>query len=121
MAAARQDRIEFRIPLKAVSINAYHTLSGRRIIISRVGREYQQQVKEYLPEGYIDGKIKISLTFYFTTRRKRDLDNVVKPLVDIMKDCLFGDDDLVYSYTLEKVIDADIDCIDVCIERLPEI
>ena len=48
------------------------------------------------------GPVSLDITFYFTDRRSRDLDNLLKPLIDGLKNVVIGDDSLIYRITCEK-------------------
>jgi crossover junction endodeoxyribonuclease RusA len=72
------------------------------MIISARGREYKKQTIDLLKNQYegftpITGKIKLEIDIYWKDKRKRDIDNAAKSLLDCMKGLLFDDDDQVYE------------------------
>ncbi len=81
------------------SINHYYRRVGPRTLISRQGREYRTQVCGLLaPGGGIrkppaGGRIALCLEAFPPDRRKRDLDNLQKPLLDAMQHAGVYEDD----------------------------
>jgi len=90
-----------------ISVNAaYRTWRGR-VLISAKGREFKQIICKKLTElnlTKIEGKIEMSIIYYFKDNRCRDIDNYQKVLIDCMKDILFEDDKMIYKLILEKHI-----------------
>lgn len=107
---------ETRITLfiKPVSANAMYRACNRSIKLSAEGREFKKIMMDLLtrtPHGFVRGPVRLKLDFEFTTRRKRDLDNYAKPLIDSLKNVLFEDDSEIYILTMTKRIGAAADCI----------
>ena len=90
-----------------ISVNAaYRTWRGR-VLISAKGREFKKIICQKLTElnlTKIEGKIEMSIIYYFKDNRCRDIDNYQKVLIDCMKDILFEDDKMIYKLNLEKHI-----------------
>lgn len=93
------------LPLMACSVNKYYRAWQGRVLISKDGRIFKKEV-ELLLNNYtqIKGKIKLTLILYFKDKRKRDLDNYNKVLIDCLKNKLFEDDDQIYQLYMEKHI-----------------
>lgn len=93
------------LPLMACSVNKYYRTWQGRVLISKDGRIFKKDV-ELLLNNYtqIKGKIKLTLILYFKDKRKRDLDNYNKVLIDCLKNKLFEDDDQIYQLYMEKHI-----------------
>lgn len=68
------------------SVNRYYRTWRGRMLISEHGREYRQQVKQLL--GRLDccqtGRLRLHVEFCPPDRRRRDLDNLFKGLLDAM-------------------------------------
>lgn len=84
------------------SVNTYwrHPRSGPlagRHLVSREGRLYRAQVKELVfYERKIYGRIAVHIEAYPPDKRKRDLDNILKSLLDsIMHAALIQDDSMI--------------------------
>mgnify|MGYP001258758510 CR=1 FL=1 len=107
------------LPLMACSVNKYYRSWKGRVLISKDGREFKKEV-DLLLNNYekIKGKIKLSLILYFKDKRKRDLDNYNKVLIDCLKNKLFEDDDQIYKLYMEKHIGCGFNKICIIIESL---
>jgi crossover junction endodeoxyribonuclease RusA len=104
-----------------VSVNsAYRTWRGR-ILISKKGREFKDQVNEIIKQyDKVEGKVKMSITYYFKDKRCRDIDNYQKTLIDCMKNVVIEDDDLIYELNLKKYIGCGYNKIVIHIDKLEE-
>ena len=70
------------------SINRYYRHVGRRVLISREGREYRRAICGLLAGGGsppITGRIALAMDAFPPDRRRRDLDNIQKPLLDSLE------------------------------------
>ena len=107
------------IPIIACSVNKYYRTWRGKVLISKDGREFKKQV-DLLLNNYIKvyGKIKLTIILYFKDKRKRDLDNYNKVLIDCLKNKLFEDDDQIYQLYMEKYIGCGVDKICVEVESL---
>ena len=66
------------------------------------------------------GKIKLTLILYFKDKRKRDLDNYNKVLIDCLKNELFEDDDQIYQLYMEKHIGCGFNKICIIVDPIEE-
>ena len=78
------------------SINHYWRRVGDRTLISRTGREYRERVAAELAEQGVemfDGRLGLFIRAFPPDRRRRDLDNILKALLDALEHGgLFYDD-----------------------------
>ena len=109
------------IPIMACSVNKYYRTWKGRVLISADGREFKKQV-DLLLNSYekVYGKIKLKIILYFKDKRKRDLDNYNKVLIDCLKNKLFEDDDQIYQLYMEKYIGCGFNKICVEVEKINE-
>ena len=109
------------IPIMACSVNKYYRSWQGKVLISKDGREFKRQV-DLLLNNYIKvyGKIKLTIILYFKDKRKRDLDNYNKVLIDCLKNKLFEDDDQIYQLYMEKHIGAGYNQISIDIISLED-
>ena len=107
------------LPIMACSVNKYYRSWQGRVLISKDGREFKKEV-ELLLNNYekILGKIKLTLILYFKDKRKRDLDNYNKVLIDCLKNKLFEDDDQIYQLYMEKHIACGFNKICIVVESI---
>ena len=107
------------IPIMACSVNKYYRSWQGRVLISKDGREFKKEV-DLLLNNYekVLGKIKLTLILHFKDKRKRDLDNYNKVLIDCLKNKLFEDDDQIYQLYMEKHIGCGFNKISIDIESI---
>jgi len=90
------------------SVNHYWRRVGNRTLISKKGREYRRAVNAHLTiYGFKDhplaGRISASFTAFPPDRRKRDLDNLLKALLDALEHAgVYRDDSQIDSLTIER-------------------
>lgn len=107
-------KIQLRLPYPP-SVNSYwrHIKSksgGHRTITSRKGRQYREDViaatwDHRLPEPLV-GPLSVSLWMYPPDERRRDLDNVQKPIWDALSAAGFYEDDsqIVENHSYKREI-----------------
>ena len=107
------------LPIAACSVNKFYRSWQGKLIISKDGREFKKEV-DLLLNNYekILGKIKLTLILHFKDKRKRDLDNYNKVLIDCLKNKLFEDDDQIYQLYMEKHIGCGFNKITIDIESI---
>ena len=89
----------------ACSINSFYRTFRGRMLISKPGREFKLEISKCLDiTTKILGPIKLTLIFHFKDKRRRDVDNYAKVLIDCLKNVLFEDDDKIYILHMEKQI-----------------
>ena len=79
--------IEFELPFPP-SINRYYRHVGPRVLISREGRAFREHVCAVLAAAGIkplEGPLKIHIEIYPPDLRRRDIDNVLKALLDALE------------------------------------
>jgi crossover junction endodeoxyribonuclease RusA len=99
------------IELELLKICSYYgymknTRNGRKYI-SREGRLYKEKIEDVL-NAYMEDKImlisnvKVEIDIYFNNKRKNDLDNFVKPLLDFMSEIVYVDDKQITDLHIKK-------------------
>lgn len=72
------------------SVNHYYTVSRGRKILSKKGREYKKEAAALLCEQGaprdLEGRLEVSIDAYPPDRRPRDVDNLLKPILDALQD-----------------------------------
>lgn len=79
------------------TVNTYWRHIGKgRVVISARGRKYREQViDDVISEGspMLTGRLKIVIRAYMPDRRRRDIDNLTKALLDALAHARLYDDD----------------------------
>jgi len=95
--------LEFAYP---PSSNTYWRHSRGRHFIAPKGLAFRQEVKEIVALHKMkapDGKLELAVALYPPDRRRRDIDNVCKALLDAMTySGLIEDDSLIDKLTIER-------------------
>lgn len=79
------------------------------MVVSTEGRDYRQRVKEILVPAFehidaYDASLKLWIEVTFPDRRRRDLDNLNKCLIDsVVKSGVIEDDHLIHDLRLVRV------------------
>jgi len=80
-------KVSFQLPYPP-SVNLYWRFTGGRPLISREGRAYRRKVCSILARIGVepmDGELAIEIVIYPPDRRRRDVDNVLKSLLDSLE------------------------------------
>ncbi len=97
--------MEFELPYPP-SINHYWRRVGPRTLISREGRRFRERVVAILAALCIrplKGKLAVNVEVFPPDRRRRDLDNCLKSLLDAMEHGgAYADDCQIVKLTIEK-------------------
>ncbi len=104
---------------KPISVNHMYLQSrqGRRFL-SKAGREYKKVVYNLAKAEHIDmiiGDLEMEVTYFFGDKRRRDVTNYDKALLDAMTGVVYKDDCQITKITLKKFIDKEYPRTEVCI------
>ena len=109
------------IPIMACSVNKYYRSWKGRVLISKDGKEFKNELELHLTNYQkILGKIKLNIILHFKDKRKRDVDNYAKVLIDCLKNKLFEDDDMIYKLYMEKHIGYGENKIEIYVNKIDE-
>lgn len=88
------------------SVNHYWRRAGARTLISRGGRAFRQTVCSILAARGVrplDGPLVVDITIHPPDRRRRDIDNCLKSLLDALQHGgAYSDDSQIVRLTIEK-------------------
>ena len=97
--------IELELPFPP-SVNHYYRRVGVRTLISREGRRFRKRVCASLAESRVPrlrGPLRMEIEVYPPDRRRRDIDNVQKALLDALQHGgLYEDDSQIVKLNIEK-------------------
>ena len=94
---------------KPYSTNSLYRRHGHTIYMSKEGRDlkqsYQWQVKSQCKQPISKEPLKIAIDLFFPDKKKRDIDNYHKILLDSMSDIVWKDDSQITEMKVVKTID----------------
>lgn len=97
--------IELALPFPP-SVNHYYRHVGARTLISRGGRAYRDAVIALLRSRRsppLTGRLQVSIQIHPPDRRRRDLDNVQKSLLDALQHAgVYADDSQIDTLTITR-------------------
>jgi crossover junction endodeoxyribonuclease RusA len=121
------------LPVPPSVNHQYASVNGRRVL-SRTGRDFKalvaDEVEEWRDREGISNEtlalfsrhyLSLTITFYFTSALRRDLDGGLKIAQDALCEALGVNDNLVVEIHLRKRIDRQCPRIDVVLQALPEV
>lgn len=79
----------------------YRTAEGKAL-----KQQYQWEAKAQWRGPILQGDISLSVTFYFATKHKRDLDNQNKLILDALTGIAYEDDSQIADLSLHRRYDA---------------
>jgi crossover junction endodeoxyribonuclease RusA len=115
----------FTLPVPP-SINGYygHIAKGNRVIkyIKKEGKEYRKFVIHWCIRNKMQLRanlpLQMDIKYYFKDKRKRDLDNPLKSLLDALTHAeVYEDDDLIQKMTIEKFYDKENPRVEITISQ----
>ena len=109
------------IGLSIPSNNTYYRKFRNIMTISEKGKKFKKDFLQEINKLNIKkttGKVKVTIEFYFKDKRKRDLDNYFKCLLDCMKNVVIEDDELIYELNSKKFIGFGENKIKISIEEM---
>lgn len=92
------------IPIKRAACAA----CGCRVVLSRAGRAYRDEVRQSfsLPDGWrgpLEGRLHVTVLLHPPTRRKLDIDNRMKALLDALQHAdVYVDDSQIDRLEIER-------------------
>jgi Holliday junction resolvase RusA-like endonuclease len=96
---------EFELPWPP-SVNHYYRHVGSRVLISRPGRRYRENIQARMRSENIQTisePVELLIELYPPDRRRRDVDNSLKCLLDAFTHGgLYEDDSLIHKLTVVK-------------------
>ena len=102
------------------SVNHSYRAYRGRVVLSKQAREFKELVLNNIPEDYtkIIGRVKLEVKFMFKDKRKRDIDNYLKVLIDSIKGTLFEDDDQIYELMVVKELGCAHEGVEIMLEGM---
>ena len=70
------------------TVNTYWRANGNRRFISAAGKKFREAAFKIIKAAdviQIEGDCRVDVDLYLPDRRKRDIDNILKPILDILQ------------------------------------
>lgn len=108
--------INLLIPVKVESYNQYYRIMKNRFVISKSGRKFKDDIINFVKKECpnfecLNCDVKVNLVFGFRDKRRRDIDNFYKALIDSIKGILIKDDSQIFELNSIKKLGQEQDYI----------
>lgn len=87
------------------TVNTYYRAVNGRNIMSKKGRQYKKDCASLIPrpKSPLTGDAYVTINATMPDRRRRDIDNILKPILDALTDRgIYEDDSQVVELTIRK-------------------
>lgn len=106
------------------SVNTYWRRAGHRIYLSERGKQYRTDVMAVVlaesPPRFASARLSMSIIAFPPDRRKRDLDNALKAILDSCCHAgLFDDDEQIDQLTIVRGSIVEDGALEVTLEAIP--
>lgn len=114
-----------RIILKGNPLSTSHIYKSfrNRVYLSKQGKDLKASYIEQAISQYKDKQLtedlKVEVDFYFGDKRKRDIDNYNKLVLDSMNKVVWEDDEQIQELILRKFYDKENPRAEITIEKIP--
>jgi len=101
-------RIEFNRPPISTQHIYGNRCAGKRVIryMRKKGKDYKEDLQEEIRKVYksplLSKEVEVELDLYFPDKRKRDLDNYNKVILDALEDTILVDDKQIKRLCITK-------------------
>ncbi len=116
------EKIKLTLSMIPPSVNAIwiNKPSGR--YKSSKGKEFEKlanlEIKSQYKGKVLKNKLKVSISLYFKDKRKRDIDNYNKGILDAMTGIIYQDDSQIEELYVFKKIGCGFDKVEISIEEM---
>ena len=98
------------------SVNHYWGQSGKNKFLGKKGKEFRIAVAEACLDAEVvalEGRLSLHVSLYPPDRRKRDVDNVLKPLLDAMEQagCFENDNQIDELHIIRREVEKGGSCV----------
>ena len=115
---------KFSIDFLPVSVNASYRSFKNRVYKSQRLRDFEKKMEDIFDSfenvEILQGKLSIDVTFEMKGSRKRDLDNMMKSLLDSLEGKVFENDSEIYEMNVRKIANCKEDKTIISIKQIFE-
>lgn len=101
---------KYKLPFKPDTVNSHWIITRRGKALSKEGKQFRKDVQNYIKLYKIYrfvGDIKVRIKLFFKDKRKRDVDNYLKGILDSFNGILWNDDSQIYCLQVTKELSKD--------------
>ena len=103
------------------TVNTYYSVFRGRKLLSKQARAYKKECSFFLKSIGMDCELQIEIACHMPDKRKRDLDNLLKPLLDVMTDNgVFKDDSQIADLRIYKTDYGEKGTVTIAIKELED-
>ena len=98
---------KFAIDRVPPSVNHYWIQTKNRRFISKEGKEFKKELNLIAKSKIktpLKGKVGLNITVILPNKRRRDVDNFLKPILDGLNNAAYVDDYQVYKLSIKKTV-----------------
>lgn len=114
--------ITFTVPGKTVSKSNAYRICGKRLRKTKECKDWEAAIRKVAASAHSgephEGTVYLKISLYFPDKRRRDIDNPLKSILDAMNGVIYKDDSQVFRIFVEKDIDRDDPRIEVTVSFL---
>ena len=100
----------FEFDFLPTSVNASYRSFGNKVYKSKILKYFQKQVEAFFENNQsfekLQGNLSIDITFEIKVIRKRDIDNMLKSLLDVLEGHLFENDNQIFEIRCRKFMNC---------------
>ena len=115
---------KFSIDFLPVSVNSSYRAFKSRVYKSQRLKDFQKKMDEMFDTfenvEILQGKLSIDVTFEMKGIRKRDIDNMMKSLLDSLEGKVFENDNQIYEMNVKKFDNCNQDKTIISIQQIFE-
>jgi len=124
----RPFKITFTFKGEPLTKSNAHQFRGRKVYIPARIKQYELDLKEYARKVMRRRKkrptkrlVKVRVTYYLGTKRRKDLQNLPKTTMDALNDVVYVDDSQVHDLHITKRLDRNNPRITITIEEMSDL
>ncbi len=104
------------------TVNTYWRSVNGRNILSKKARQYKKDVAVCLNKMDMQGDLSVTIECFMPDKRRRDLDNLLKPLLDVMGEYkVYEDDSQICDLRIFKGTDGDKGTVRIKVKELSNV
>ena len=103
---------KYEMPFLPPSVNCCYRSYNNKVIKSAKLKDYEQKILQFFDSqekeiNFLEGRLRLTVSFYLKGRRSIDLDNLLKALLDGCEGVLYENDKMICEIKAEKFNNCD--------------